>query len=245
MVRLLTAGATDIGMRRNNEDAYLVSTELGLFALADGMGGAASGEIASSCFIETAQELFEMYRYETANDLGSVVHEVFRISNSRILDHVADHPEDRGMGCTGELLAFRNDQYIIGHVGDSRTYLFRDDTLRQMTKDHSLVQSQIDEGILSAEGARNHPRRNIILRAIGTEPSLQLDVIKGRGRDRDIFLICSDGLTDAISDESIAESLSSGMSMNETARTLIRSALSSGGKDNITVILCKLDYRDQ
>jgi protein phosphatase len=178
----------------------------------------------------------------TDQDLSRLVHEAFRVTNSRILDHVASNPEDRGMGCTGELLAFNNDHYIIGHVGDSRTYLFRDGMLRQITKDHSLVQAQVDEGILSANEARNNPRRNIILRAIGTDPLLQLDVIRGRGQDRDIFLICSDGLTDAIDDENITIILSSGMPIDQAANTLIRSALAAGGKDNITVILCKFHF---
>lgn len=245
MVRLLTAGATDIGIRRNNEDAYLVTPELGLFALADGMGGAASGEIASSCFIAAAQELFGLYRHETVDELIGLVHEVFRISNARIQDHVAIHPEDRGMGCTGELLAFHDGHYIIGHVGDSRIYLFRDGMLRQITKDHSLVQAQVDGGILSREEARRHPRRNIILRAIGIDPSLQLDVIKGRVQDLDIFLICSDGLTDAIDDKEIAGIIASEMTMDQTALTLIRSAISAGSKDNVTVILCKLQCLEQ
>ena len=239
MVRLLTAGVTDVGLRLNNEDAYLTSPELGFFALSDGMGGAASGEIASRCFIDTAREIFESRNHETAEVLCSMVHEVFRRSNSRILDHGAESPSNRGMGCTGELLAFHKELYMIGHVGDSRIYLFRDGKLRQITKDHSLVQSQVDGGVLSPEEARNHPRKNIILRAIGIDPALQLDVIKGTVRDQDTFLICSDGLTDAIDDGRIREILSSGIAIDRMARTLIQSALSSGAKDNITVILCK------
>lgn len=244
MLRLLTAGATDIGKRPNNEDTYLINPDLGFCALADGMGGAASGEIASSCFIDSVKEQFEISGHATDDDLSRLVHEAFRVSNSRIRDHVTKHPEDSGMGCTGELLAFHNDLYIIGHVGDSRTYLFRDGLLRQITKDHSLVQAQIDEGILTAKEARHNPHRNVILRAIGTDQLLQLDVIRGRGQERDIFLICSDGLTDALDDETITIALSSGMPIEETTRTLIRSALSAGGKDNITVILCKLLYHE-
>jgi protein phosphatase len=143
------------------------------------------------------------------------------------------------MGCTGELLAFHKELYMIGHVGDSRIYLFRDGKLRQITKDHSLVQSQVDSGVLSPEEARNHPRKNIILRAIGIDPTLQLDVIKGTVRDQDTFLICSDGLTDAIDDGIIREILSSEIAIDRMARTLILSALSAEAKDNITVILCK------
>lgn len=245
MVRLLTAGATDVGRRRNNEDAYLECPELGFIALSDGMGGAASGEIASSCFIETARELFENYQSESPETLAMLVQEVFRISNIRILEHVKLHPDDRGMGCTGELLAFHSNSYIIGHVGDSRIYLFREGELRQITKDHSLVQSQVDQGMLSAAEARTHPRKNIILRAVGTEPALQLDVIKGAARDRDIFLACSDGLTESMDDQKIAAMLTAATDLNRTARNLISSAIAEGSKDNITVVLCKLQYVDR
>lgn len=240
MLRLHTAGATDVGMRLNNEDAYLANQELGFIVLSDGMGGAASGEIASSFFINTAREIFVSQNHETEDMLCSMVLEVFMQANSRILDHVEVNPHDRGMGCTGELLAFHKDIYVIGHVGDSRIYLFRDGKLRQVTKDHSLVQSQVDVGILSPEEARNHPRKNIILRAIGIDPALKLDVIKGTVRDQDIFIVCSDGLTDAIEDGRIREILSSGMAIDQMPRILIQSALSAGSKDNVTVLLCKL-----
>ncbi|GAM09394.1 serine/threonine phosphatase stp [Geobacter sp. OR-1] len=244
MARLLAAGATDVGTRQNNEDAFLVRPEIGLFALADGMGGAASGEIASSCFIETATEIFARTPQPTEETLVAMVYEAFREANARILEYVAKHPKDHGMGCTGELLAFHNDHYIIGHVGDSRVYLFRDGMLRQITKDHSLVQSQLDNGVISVEEARNHPRRNIILRAVGTDPALQLDVIKGTGRDMDTFLICSDGLSDAIGDREISAILASGAPLDRSAQTLIQSALAAGGNDNITVILCELQNHE-
>jgi protein phosphatase len=241
MVRLLTAGATDVGRRPNNEDAYLINQELGLLALSDGMGGAASGEIASSCFIDTAREIFERQDHETDHVLCGMVQEVFSRANSRILDHVMENPNDHGMGCTGELLAFHNEQYIIGHIGDSRIYLFRNGRLRQITKDHSLVQSQVDVGMLSPEEAKNHPRKNIILRALGIDSALQLDVIKGNVRDQDTFLICSDGLTDVVEDEKIREILSSRIAIDRMALSLIKSALSAGSKDNITVLLCQLN----
>lgn len=241
MIRLIAVGATDVGLRRsNNEDAYTVMPEAGVFALADGMGGAAAGEVASSYFIETTQAIFADMDSTSEEINYGLVQKAFRLANRRILEHAAQHPDDEGMGCTGDLLAFYRDRYVIGHVGDSRVYLLRAGNLRQLTKDHSLVQFQVDRGILTPEEARNHPEKNILMAALGTDPAVSFDMLQGRGLNGDIFLMCSDGLTDMVDDAAIRDMLVSAETIQQKVGSLMGAALSAGGKDNITVILCEV-----
>ncbi|WP_306535257.1 Stp1/IreP family PP2C-type Ser/Thr phosphatase [Geobacter sp.] len=242
MIKLISASATDVGLRRtNNEDACLAIPEERLFALSDGMGGAAAGEIASGYFIDTVREVFSGQNRSSEEKVCALVQEAFRLSNQRIISHAAEHPQDEGMGCTGELLTFCSNRYIIGHVGDSRIYLFREGKLRQITKDHSLVQLQVDQGIISAEEAKQHPMKNIILRALGSVPSLSLDIIKGSVLHHDIFLLCSDGLSDMVVDAVIQNTLATTHSLEYKVQNLIESANSVGGRDNITVVLCEVE----
>ncbi len=245
MINLVSAGATDVGLwRSNNEDAWLVMPEAGLFAIADGMGGAAAGEVASSYFVETARTVFGSRSSASEKNDHEFVQNVFRQTNERIFEHSAQHPDDDGMGCTGDLLVFHGDRYVIGHAGDSRVYLLRNGNLKQLTKDHSWVQLQVDQGLLTPEEARNHPRKNIILSALGTDPAVSFDMLEGRGLDRDIFLLCSDGLTDMVEDASIQEILVSTATIQQKVKNLINAALSAGGKDNTTVILCEVQVND-
>ncbi len=230
-------------VRTNNEDAYLDMPEVGLFALSDGMGGAAAGEIASRYFIETAQAVFHNRVPLSERIDHALVRKVFKCSNTRIIEHTAKYPDDEGMGCTGDLLAFYGRSYVIGHVGDSRVYLVREGHLQQLTRDHSLVQGLVDEGILTPEQARHHPRKNIILRAVGTDPSVSPDILKGDALNHDIFLLCSDGLTDMLDDATIEGTLVSPKPLNDKAENLISAALAAGGKDNVTVVLCEVEIK--
>jgi protein phosphatase len=242
MVRIISAGTTDIGLRRtNNEDAFLVLTEAGLYVVADGMGGAAAGEVASGIFVQTAREVFSPVIPADEEQVFSLVQEVYRLANQRIIDHAMNNPADAGLGCTAELLTFFSDRYIIGHVGDSRIYLFRDGELRQLTKDHSLVQHQIDQGLISVEEGRTHALKNIVLRALGTDPALSLDIIRGRSQQADIFLLCSDGLSDMIEDNDIRSILDSPDVPEVKAQRLIDAAKAAGGRDNVTVVLCQVE----
>jgi protein phosphatase len=143
------------------------------------------------------------------------------------------------MGCTAELVAFSPDGFVIGHMGDSRTYLYRDGLLRQLTKDHSFVQEQIDQGVISPEQARSHKMRNVILRAVGVRPSLELDTICGKVLPKDLFLLCSDGLTDMVEDVEILKILEQNGHLSDKALQLIELAKEAGGKDNITVVLAQ------
>lgn len=231
-------GKTDIGLRRsNNEDAFIISPELGFCLAADGMGGAAAGELASKIFADTVLEIFADSTDQSEKEILYRVKKAFSFANEKILDDATQNPNHEGMGCTAELLAFFGDGFALGHVGDSRTYRFRNGQLRQLTQDHTLVQEQIEEGLISSENIRNHPLRNIILRALGQERELALDLLRGKILPGDLFLLCSDGLTDMVQDDLIQEILSSDIDIHRKADKLVESAKAAGGKDNITVVL--------
>lgn len=242
MPTYLASGASDVGLRRtNNEDAFLVRAEIGLFAVADGMGGAAAGEVASAVFIEAAGELFASSAPASAEQASILVQEAFGLANARMISHVAAYPEHRGMGCTAELLVFSGERYLVGHVGDSRTYLLREGELRQITKDHSLVQQMVDLGQISAAEARHHSRKNVVLRALGADLELSLDLVRGSLFPKDLFLLCSDGLTDMLDDASIKKALLFPVSLSEKVGLLIDGAKAAGGRDNVTVVLCQVE----
>jgi len=238
MGRIESCGRTDVGMRRsNNEDAFAVSPERGFLALADGMGGAASGEVASGIFAATVVELLSLDPPYAVKEAEELVREAFLLANRRIRELAARRTEHKGMGCTGEIVLFTGDRYVVGHVGDSRVYLFRGGRLGQLTKDHSLVQEQIDQGFLTAEQARANALRHVILRALGIDDALAVDLVAGKVREEDVFLLCSDGLTDMVGDLLIEERLASDLSLGEKADRLVRDACDAGGHDNVTVVL--------
>lgn len=234
-------GKTDVGLiRPNNEDIFMLNADANYCLVADGMGGAAAGETASQIFAQTAEEVFTDAVPQSEHDVLKCVQSTFRYANDQILAHVAEHPEHQGMGCTAELLAITGTGFVVGHMGDSRTYRFRDGILKQLTKDHSLVQDQIDQGLITKEQARNHSMRNVILRAVGVRPSPALDTLRGPVYKGDLFLLCSDGLTDLVEDARISEVLSLDTELSLKTEHLIDLAKSAGGKDNITVVLAEV-----
>jgi protein phosphatase len=241
MLNLNSFGKSDIGLkRRNNEDAFAIRPDQALFALADGMGGEAAGEVASQIFIETTLEVFSRATLDSEQKTLEAVQEAFRLSNERILNHVEQNPQHQGMGCTAELIAFCDHHFVLGHVGDSRTYLFRRGRLRQLTRDHSFVQDQVDQGVITPEEARVHSLKNVILRAVGIDDPMAVDFIRGRSQPGDVFLLCSDGLSDLIDEASMQEILSRPFPLTTRGEGLIEQAKSRGGFDNITVVLCEV-----
>ena len=241
MADIIFSGKSDVGLRRlNNEDAYLIKPEVQLCAVADGMGGAASGEVASRMFCETVLEFFLQSDTRSEEDALKVMHTTFQLANERILEKARKEPEHSGMGCTAELLKFCGGTYILGHVGDSRVYLFRKGHLKQISKDHSLVQEQLEQGLISAMEAKTHALRHIILRAVGINESLAVDFVKGRIAPGDVFLLCSDGLSDMIDDPAIQQVLSLSDGLERKTDALIEAAKSAGGHDNVTVVLCEV-----
>jgi PPM family protein phosphatase len=228
------AGRTDVGRQRSaNEDSLVVRPPL--FAVADGMGGAKAGEVASAVAVdavEGAQESSEPTEAQLAN--------IVREANRRIYDLAVADESRRGMGTTLTLAKLHGDEVSLAHVGDSRAYRLRGGELEQLTRDHSLVAELERSGQITPEAAEHHPQRSIITRALGPEPDVEVDTYTLAGRDGDVFLICSDGLTSMISDAEVASILRSAGSLDEAADGLVRAANQSGGKDNITVILFRL-----
>lgn len=229
-------GLTDVGRRReNNQDQLLVDEQRDVYAIADGMGGHAAGEVASSIAIQALAETIKNNSEEEANQF---LVDAFQEGNRRICESVLARGEWRGMGTTIVALVRREDRVIIGHVGDSRSYVLRDGALIQLTDDHSWVAEQVRMGLLTNEEAHKHPMRNIVTRAMGNRLELEVDVSEQPIRPGDVFLLCSDGLNSMLGDEQISEILSRHQDDPvEACRALIDAANERGGDDNITVIV--------
>lgn len=241
MAIITCVGKSDVGLKRpNNEDALILLPERGVVTVADGMGGSASGEVASRIFVDTVREVFDGVGIPSGQETDDLVREAYRLGNERILKEAGENPRHQGMGCTAEVMAFSRDAFVVGHVGDSRTYLFRQVELRQVTRDHTVVQDQLDHGLITPAEARRHPHRHIISRAVGTGDSLAVDLVRGKCLPGDLFLLCSDGLYDMVEDDSIREVLSLPLDLERKAEKLIASAKEGGGHDNITVVLAEV-----
>ncbi|MBC2590307.1 MULTISPECIES: PP2C family serine/threonine-protein phosphatase [Rhodococcus] len=233
------AARSDRGLvRSNNEDSVYAGARL--LALADGMGGHAAGEVASQLMIAALAHLDDD---EPGGDLLGKLAAAVREGNAAIADQVEEEPELDGMGTTLTAILFAGSKLGLAHIGDSRAYLLRDGQLTQITRDDTFVQSLVDEGRITPEQAHSHPQRSLIMRALtGSEVEPTLTVREARAGDR--YLICSDGLSDVVSDETIANTLSEG-TQDECADRLIELALRSGGPDNVTVVVADvidLDY---
>ena len=238
MSQITYFGKTDKGLvRSNNEDIFLIKSELYFCLVADGMGGAAAGEVASAIFAESALKVFSNLKKQSSKELNLLVQETFQTANTEILRHIRQNPNHSGMGCTAELLAFYDRGFVAGHMGDSRIYRLRKGILKQLTKDHSFVQEQLDQGLITAAEARTHPRRNMILRAVGIDKHPALDILRGEILRGDLFLLCSDGLSDMVEDTLIENSLAGSETLEKKVIGLIDSAKTAGGRDNITVVL--------
>ena len=241
MAIITCVGKSDVGLKRpNNEDALILLPESGVVTVADGMGGRASGEVASRIFVDTVREVFDGVGIPPGQETDELVRMAYLLANERILRRGKEMPEHRGMGCTAELMVFSGDAFVVGHVGDSRTYLFRQEELRQITRDHTVVQEQLDHGLITPAEVRRHPHRHVILRAVGTGDSLAIDLVRGKCLPGDLFLLCSDGLYDMVEDDSIREVLSLPLDLERKAEKLIATAKAGGGHDNITVVLAEV-----
>ncbi len=227
---------TDTGRRRlRNEDAYVF--EPPLFAIADGMGGARAGEVAAGLAAAALRDGGGDVDDEAG--LEAVIDE----ANRRVWDRSVADPETAGMGTTVTIAVVdaSAERVLFGHVGDSRAYRFREETLEQITTDHSLVAELVESGVLTPEEAARHPQRSAITRAVGTERAIEADVFSVPARVGDIFLICSDGLTDMLVEEEIASCIVEADGDPATAaQALVAAANAHGGEDNITVVLFEL-----
>jgi PPM family protein phosphatase len=226
------AERTDTGrVRDHNEDRSLASSRIA--AVADGMGGALAGEVASQIAVDSLGGLSE----PTSPDaLRSAVER----ANRQIRRMAADDPAKAGMGTTMTVASFTADHLDVVHVGDSRAYLWRGGILRQLTDDHSVVAELVRRGSISAEEAERHPHRNVITRALGAEADVQVDAVAEPLHDADVILLCSDGLHSEISDEQIAAVLDSISGLSDAADGLVAAANAAGGSDNVTVVLARI-----
>jgi PPM family protein phosphatase len=227
---------TDTGRQRNaNEDSYF--TQAPLFVVADGMGGAQAGEVASKAAAESfAQGL-------PAGPPERALEETIEGANRTIHELARKDPSLAGMGTTttAAIVDLEKEEVAIGHVGDSRAYRFRGGRFEQLTRDHSLVEEMRRKGQLTDAQAEDHPQRSIITRALGPEPEVQVDLQTVPAQHGDVFLICSDGLTTMLDDESIARILGRATSLNAAVKALVDEANRAGGRDNITVVAFRLE----
>lgn len=229
-------------IRSGNEDNYAANTASGrgLFIVADGMGGHAAGEVASEMAVQIVElELANLKKLEDA-DAGKRVTDALRKANHSIHERTLAESDKQGMGTTASVLLVSPGRYLIGQVGDSRVYLFRDGALQQLTKDHSYVQEQVDAGFLTPEQARYHPYSNVITRCVGASPEVEPDVYQGEVKVGDVFLVASDGLTGMVDDGRISRLLGSRAEPERKVYALISEANSRGGLDNITAIVVQV-----
>jgi len=230
------AGVSDTGRkRRRNEDSYVCRPPL--FAVADGVGGARAGELASSLAAEALSESAGSARLPGEERVASLIRE----ANRRVYERASSDQDLSGMGTTMTLALADDGVVAIGHVGDSRAYLIRDGRLEQVTQDHSLVAELMRDGRLSPEEAATHPQRSVITRVLGTDPDVDVDTFSVRARRGDLFLLCSDGLTGMLSDEQILMVVERHRdNLDAAARALIKAANRGGGDDNITVVFFEI-----
>jgi PPM family protein phosphatase len=239
--------AVDPGRARsNNEDSVATDPEVGLAVLADGMGGYNAGEVASNMatsFIRT--ELGRWLREASSQASDAEVRRAMDIcvdnANRAIFNAANSNPQYAGMGTTLVVAVFRDNRVLLGHVGDSRCYRLREGRLQQMTRDHSLLQEQIDAGLITPEQAAFSANKNLVTRAVGVEDTVLLETHQHEVQSGDVFLMCSDGLSDMLDDEGIAQvvqqMLQGSQRLEDGTRALIDAANDAGGKDNISVIL--------
>jgi PPM family protein phosphatase len=236
MSRVVQLGhGTDTGKkRRRNEDEYVV--EPPLFAIADGMGGAQAGELASSLAAGAVRG-----GEEVAGSGERHVTELIQEANRRVYQRSSQDAAVSGMGTTMTVALVEDGTVSFGHVGDSRAYLIRDGKLEQLTEDHSLVAELVRSGKLSPEEAETHPQRSVITRALGTDPDVDVDTFSIETEPGDLFMLCSDGLTSMVEDEVILQTIEKNRGdLQAAAKALIRAANKGGGEDNITVVFFEI-----
>ena len=231
-----SAGRTDAGrVRRRNEDSFVLDPPI--FAVADGMGGAQAGEVASRLAAAAFREYHDADRLEPAERVEAIIQE----ANRRIYERARTDAEASGMGTTVTAAILTNGRVAIGHVGDSRAYRVRNGELEQLTEDHSLVADLMRSGRLTPEEADAHPQRSVITRALGTDAEVDVDKVTVDVEPGDLFLLCSDGLTTMVPEEEILRIAQEAGTLDEIARGLVRAANSGGGEDNITVVLFRVE----
>jgi protein phosphatase len=246
------ASSTDPGMvRSHNEDSVAADTANGLVVLADGMGGYNAGEVASGMattviITEMQQSLTKVQPHEidpkTSQQVAArLVREQVMKANTSIYQAAQSQPQYAGMGTTLVVCLFYDNKVLVAHLGDSRLYLLRDGNFNQVTRDHSLLQEQIDSGLITAEQAKNAQHKNLVTKALGIDPSVEPEIHEYPVQPNDIYLLCSDGLCDMVDDEDIGMAVQTfGNNLKMAASHLVQMANDNGGRDNVSVILVRV-----
>ncbi len=242
------AACTDTGLSRDhNEDCLGFDINSGIAVLADGMGGHQSGEIASRMAVEQVLRQLKYLLLEqsnrpiTSSQMLELVSNTISASNRTIFEASGRLSSRQGMGTTVVAAVIKGSQLYAGHVGDSRLYLLRDGTLKKITRDHSLVQDLIDKGFYTEDEAKQASVSHVVTRALGTADNVEIDMLQQETEQNDLFLLCSDGLTDMLSDSTIAQALNQHeMDLDEKAQNLVVQANKRGGRDNVSVLLIRV-----
>jgi len=242
------------GLRREaNEDSVCARPDIGLFLVADGMGGHAAGEVASKLAAQVIETFINDTRHADVNTTwpfpydpaltldGNRLTAAFRLANRRLALAMEQDEKLRGMATTAAAVLVGKEKPIVAHVGDSRVYLWREGELKQITEDHSWVNEQVRAGVLSESDARHHPWRHVVTRALsgGDDPGVDIEEFEVKAGDR--VLLCSDGLSGVIPQERVSAIIGEGASPDETCRKLVEAANQAGGPDNITVAMLQID----
>ena len=249
------AVSSDPGLRRSsNEDSYCTRPDLGLYIVADGMGGHVAGEVASRVAVEAIEIFIQEtagadknrtwpFPFEPALSLeANRLKAAFRLANRRIASTIADSHDLRGMATTASSLLTGPDGACVAHVGDSRVYVLRDGKLQQITNDHSWVEEQVRAGTMTATAARQHPWRNVVTRALSGGEDPEVDVTEVRPAPGERYLLCSDGLFSVVSDQQIVDILGNRkLSLEGICGELVKAANAGGGPDNITTLVLEVD----
>ena len=232
-------------VRANNEDALLVEPAAGLAVLADGMGGYNAGEVASAMATEIiGAHLLPVLQQPAPDGLRLAVGSSVERANAAICETSRTEARYRGMGTTVVMTVFTPGRVLVGHVGDSRAYRLRQGRLETLTRDHSLLQEQIDAGLVRPERAHEAPYRNLLTRALGMTPVVQIDLAEHTVEPGDLYLLCSDGLNDMLRDDQIARHLAAQTTLEAMGHALVDAANAAGGRDNISVVLMRCASTD-
>ncbi|MDY0234423.1 MAG: Stp1/IreP family PP2C-type Ser/Thr phosphatase [Gudongella sp.] len=239
---MIIGGGSNKGLVREiNQDCMYIARKncLPLFIVADGMGGHKAGEIASKLTVDIVRKDITLNASKISNqdEVYSTIKKAIELANSEVYNYSLSHSECNGMGTTVTLgYVYNNNYFIVAHVGDSRAYYLRNKHLIKITEDHSLVNELIKTGEITRSEALTHPQRNVILRAVGTSPEIDIDIYSIEIKKEDIFIICSDGLTNMIDEPEIQDIFEKTEDIENACELAIESAINKGGKDNITVI---------
>lgn len=239
------AAQTDTGrLRRNNEDSIAFDPRLGLAVLADGMGGYAGGEVASEMAVALVQAFMGRWLAQSGAAPGGkavmkALHQGITQANRAVFNASTVNPALRGMGTTLVSAVFGPGGAVVGHIGDSRCYRLRGGRLMALTRDHSFLQAQIDAGLMTAQEAQASPHRNLVTRALGIGAEVEVDLFHEPAQRGDLYLLCSDGLTDMVTDEQLVSLLTHDIPLADKVALLITVANDNGGKDNVSVILAR------